>query len=223
MSGKGIPPLRRVSADRHHPLDHFFEATGNAVMSMLVGREGLLRKIRFPRMVVPLSAALTAVFNLVDEPDRGAGLHAASTVSSPAWSWLELIPIVLGCDVSPPASAMLLSALYVRFRDIQPIWDVMQPDPVLRLADHVHRPDGRPSQTGAGIPSPAILVSTRSAHHHADTQGALANRRALGRTARSAACHRLLIPLAIVAGLFALGLWYFNREAPRDLGEAVAM
>ena len=25
---------------------------------------------------------------------------------------------------------------------------------------------------------------------------------------------RLLIPLGIVFGLFALGLWYFNREAP---------
>ena len=34
---------------------------------------------------------------------------------------------------------------------------------------------------------------------------------------------RLLIPLGIIAGLFALGLWYFNREAPLHLGEAVAM
>ena len=26
---------------------------------------------------------------------------------------------------------------------------------------------------------------------------------------------RLLIPLGIIAGAFALGLWFFNREAPR--------
>src|SRR6516162_10171723 len=39
------------------------EATGNCVNSMVM-RESLLRKIRFTRMVVPLSTSLTAVFNL---------------------------------------------------------------------------------------------------------------------------------------------------------------
>ncbi len=41
----------------------FAEATGGAVQC-LVERESLLRKVRFPRMVVPLSVVLTALFNL---------------------------------------------------------------------------------------------------------------------------------------------------------------
>ena len=38
--------------------------------------------------------------------------------------WLEMIPIVLGFVVLATGFGMLLSALYVRFRDVQPIWDV---------------------------------------------------------------------------------------------------
>ncbi len=33
-------------------------------MQCLVGREDLLRKMRFPRLVIPLSVALLALFNL---------------------------------------------------------------------------------------------------------------------------------------------------------------
>src|SRR5581483_399459 len=39
------------------------EATGGCV-ACLVQREGMLRKIRFPRMVIPLSVSLTSLFNL---------------------------------------------------------------------------------------------------------------------------------------------------------------
>ncbi len=41
----------------------FAEATGGAVRSM-VDRENLLRKIHFPRLVIPSSIVLLAMFNL---------------------------------------------------------------------------------------------------------------------------------------------------------------
>ena len=41
----------------------FAEATGDAVTS-LVARESLLRKMRFPRLVIPLSTVVTALLNL---------------------------------------------------------------------------------------------------------------------------------------------------------------
>src|SRR5436305_5821660 len=43
--------------------NYLAEATSNSV-TCLVARESLVRKIRFPRMVVPLSVSLTATFNL---------------------------------------------------------------------------------------------------------------------------------------------------------------
>ena len=42
----------------------FFSETTSRGVTSLVERENLLRKMRFPRMVIPLSVALHALFNL---------------------------------------------------------------------------------------------------------------------------------------------------------------
>ena len=54
----------------------FAEATGGAVRSV-VDRENLVRKIQFPRMVIPLSIVLLALLQPGAEPGRRAGLRAA--------------------------------------------------------------------------------------------------------------------------------------------------
>jgi ABC-2 type transport system permease protein len=101
----------------------FAEATSGAVRSV-VDRENLVRKIHFPRLVIPISVVLLALFNLglnlivVAIFAVGAGVH-------PMLSWLEL-PLILGAlIVFSTGMAMLLSALFVHFRDIQPIWEVI--------------------------------------------------------------------------------------------------
>jgi ABC-2 type transport system permease protein len=101
----------------------FAEATTGAVRSV-VDRENLVRKIHFPRLVIPISVVLLALFNLglnlivVAVFAVGAGVH-------PMLSWLEL-PLIIGALIVFSAGmAMLLSALFVHFRDIQPIWEVI--------------------------------------------------------------------------------------------------
>ena len=114
----------------------FAEATSGAVRSV-VDRETLVRKIQFPRLVIPLSVVLLALLQPGAEPDRRAGLRAGRRRAADAQ--------LAGAAADPrrcspcfaTGMAMLLSALFVRFRDIQPIWEVVQPDPLLRLAgDH---------------------------------------------------------------------------------------
>jgi ABC-2 type transport system permease protein len=101
----------------------FAEATTGAVRSV-VDRENLVRKIHFPRLVIPISVVLLALFNL------GLNLivvmaFALGSGAQPMLSWLEL-PLIVGALVVLCAGvAMLLSALFVYFRDIQPIWDVV--------------------------------------------------------------------------------------------------
>jgi len=102
----------------------FVEATTGAVRSV-VDRENLVRKIHFPRLVIPLSVVLLALFNLAMNMivvlifALGAGV-------TPMLSWLEL-PLIIGALVLfSTGVAMLLSALFVHFRDIQPIWEVIQ-------------------------------------------------------------------------------------------------
>jgi ABC-2 type transport system permease protein len=101
----------------------FAESTTGAVRSV-VDRENLVRKIHFPRLVIPISVVLLALFNL------GLNLivvaiFAISAGVDPMLSWLEL-PLIIGVLVLfATGMAMLLSALFVHFRDIQPIWDVI--------------------------------------------------------------------------------------------------
>ena len=67
----------------------FFPETTCRGVTSLVERENLLRKMRFPRLVIPLSVALHALFNLGAEHDRGVRVrprHRASSRASAGWS-----------------------------------------------------------------------------------------------------------------------------------------
>ena len=70
----------------------FSETTGRGVNS-LVERENMLRKVRFPRLVIPLAVALHSLFNL------GLNLivvfvFVLASGIEPRVSWLELVPLV---------------------------------------------------------------------------------------------------------------------------------
>ena len=101
----------------------FQESTGRAVTSV-VAQEGIVRKTQFPRLVIPLSVVLTGLMNL--------GLNLIAVFAfllaygvDPMWTWLLLPVIVLALTMLTTAVSMLLSALYVRFRDMLIIWTVL--------------------------------------------------------------------------------------------------
>jgi ABC-2 type transport system permease protein len=216
-----IIDVNRGSPIAHYPeyllesiiLFTFFQETTSGCVPSLVGRENLLRKVRFPRLVVPLSVALFSLFNL------GMNLLVvfifilASGVT-PTWSWLELPVLVMLLAILATGVGMLLSAMYVRFRDIQPIWEVFAQilwyaSPILytvQTASNHHLLGISFARILVINPIGAILTQARKALLQPSAPSAV---RAIGGEAR------LLIPLAIVFGMFALGLWYFNREAPR--------
>jgi len=172
----------------------------------LVNRERLIRKIRFPRMVVPLSVALTSAFTLGTNLLALFAFLLASGIT-PRLSWLEL-PVLLAVLIAfATGVAMLLSALFVRFRDIEPISQVglqllFYGSPVIyviaQLPDSVER-------FMAASPIAAVITEMRYALIDPAAPTAAD---ALGGGVL------VLIPLGIAAAVFALGLWVFNREAP---------
>ena len=98
----------------------------------MLDRENLVRKIHFPRLVIPLSVVLTTFLNFVLNFVVVCVFVLASGIA-PRWSWLEIIPLVVAARrCSRTGIAMLLSALFVRYRDVQPIWDVVLQIDVLR-------------------------------------------------------------------------------------------
>jgi ABC-2 type transport system permease protein len=185
---------------------YFSETTSRGVTS-LVERENLLRKMRFPRMVIPLSVALHALFNL------GLNLivvflFVLGSGIKPRVEWLELLPLVALLVVFSCGVTMLLSALYVRYRDIQPIWDVslqmlFYASPVIYVTSTL--PD---SVEREAMANPITTILTQARHALIDPDAPTAAQ-AIGGGAR------LLIPLCVVVGVSALGFWVFTREAPR--------
>jgi ABC-2 type transport system permease protein len=185
----------------------FSDATSLAVTSVL-DRESLVRKIQFPRLVVPLSVVGTAMLNL------GANLLAvlvfvlASGVS-PRIEWLLAIPLVAVLILFATGTASLLSALYPRFRDIKPIWEVVvqilfYASPILYAIEVV--PDRTFQKLIMLNPIAAVMQEFR---HVVIDPAAPSAADAIGDAAL------LLVPAAIVLGTLALGLWVFAREAPR--------
>ena len=191
----------------------YFQETTSGCVPSLVGRENLLRKVRFPRLVVPLSVALFSLFNLCMNLIVVFIFILASGVE-PRVTWLELPLLVALLIVLATGVGTLLSALYVRFRDIQPIWEVVSQvlwygSPILYTvqSSSKHHLLGISFQRILVInPIGAIITQARKALLDPSAPSAA---RAIGGNAR------LLLPFGITFGLFALGLWYFNREAPR--------
>ena len=101
----------------------FFQESTTTAVSSVVAREGIVRKTQFPRLVIPLSIVVTGLMNL------GLNLIVVFIFLlawgvDPMWTWLLLPVIVLVLTVLTTAVSMLLSVLYVRFRDMLIIWSV---------------------------------------------------------------------------------------------------
>jgi ABC-2 type transport system permease protein len=205
----------------------FGEATSGSVQS-LVQREALLRKVRFPRMVVPLSVSLTALFNLAMN-FIAVIVFALANGIKPQLSWLWLFPIIIGFVILATGAGMLLSALYVRYRDVLPIWEVavqmmFYAAPVMYVASKYQ------SFEHVAMLSPFAMMLTQMGHSFIDPthNPPLCDHLSAQQITNTIACHhlptaahaaggtiRLLIPIAIIFGTFALGWWFFTREAPR--------
>jgi ABC-2 type transport system permease protein len=185
------------------------EATTKAVTSVL-DHESLVRKVQFPRMVIPVSVVLSASFFLGLNLIVVFGFIVFGGVE-PRWTWLEL-PLLIAILIFFVAGlAMLLSALYVPFRDVRPIWEVLLQivfygTPILYPIELLSERSNTLAQIALCNPLAALIQQFRHAIVDPDAPSAAA---AIG------GAPRLLVPAAIVIGLFALGLWVFNRLAPR--------
>jgi ABC-2 type transport system permease protein len=184
----------------------FSEATSGALMS-LVAHENLLRKVAFPRAAVPISVALTAaanlalglaivfVFALIDGVEVTAG-------------WLGFLLLAAFVVAWATAISVLLSVLFVRYRDMKPIWEVALQmlfwgTPIIYTIEYV------PERFQKLIMLSPLAVAIQQGRHWlvpGSTESAAA---AIG------GAWRLLAPLAISAAVIALSVWLFRRREAR--------
>jgi ABC-2 type transport system permease protein len=203
---------------RHYPevlllnivlFNFFSEATGQAVTSV-VNREALVRKMHFPRLVIPLATVLTSAFNLMLNLVAVFVFIVASGIS-PRPDWLLLPFILVGLVIFTTGVSMILSSLYVRFRDVQPIWTVLSQllfyaTPIIYTVDKLHKQSPTAAKLILINPLADLLEQARRWVVDAHAQGAPY---AIG------GWLPFLAPVAIAIGTVLLGVWIFNREAPR--------
>ncbi len=184
----------------------FGDATGAAVRAVPAA-EGLVRKIHFPRIVIPVSVVITALLNLAVNLIAVLVFIALSQVPL-RWSWLEFFPVLAMLVVFILGLSLLLSALFVRFRDIAPIWEVMSlalfyGTPILYPIDTI---DSRGLQQVV-MCNPLAVVQQQMRHSIFDPSADTAVQAIGGWT-------MMLIPLGITVGALVVGLWVYSRIAP---------
>ena len=184
----------------------FQEATQNSVTSV-VAEEGVVRKTQFPRLVIPLATVLTAAFNFCLNLVVVFVFILAWGID-PTWSWL-LFPFALTLLlVLTAAISMMLSVLFVRFRDVAIIWTVLAQ--VLFYATPVLYPI-----TVVPEKYQHLLMINPLAPIFTEIQRWVINPGAESATEVTGGALGLLPAAAIFVGVCAFGVWIFRREAPR--------
>lgn len=186
----------------------FQESTTNSVTSV-VAQEGVVRKTQFPRLVIPISAVLTGVFNL--------GLNLIIVFAfvfafgvDPTWTWL-LFPLALaGLFVFTAAVSTALSVLYVRFRDVLIIWTVLAQ--VLLYATPILYPvNFKENATYEHL----LMINPLAVIFEQVRIWILAEPQAPTAVEAAGGWLGLLPATVIFVGVCAFAVWIFNREAPR--------
>lgn len=189
--------------------NYFAEVTNNGVTA-IVGKGDLLRKLNFPRYTLVLAGSFSALINLainfvvlgVFMLIVGVDLH---------WSGL-LLPFVLAeLFIFAMGVAFLLSALYVRFRDVSYIWEVIMQaafylTPIFYLINLVA--DKSLSVAQGMLLSPMTQI-IQDARYMLVTHETLTFEQLYG-----GSWYRL-IPIAIVVSFSVLAAWYFRRQSPK--------
>lgn len=121
--GAGIPHYA-VSLLLAQTLWSFFQEATSQGMHAIVGRGDLLRKINFPRYIVVISATVSAFINLA--------ISLVVVLIFMVINGVEFRPtmllfplVVLELYIFALGIAFILATMYVKFRDIGHIWDVI--------------------------------------------------------------------------------------------------
>lgn len=103
---------------------NFFAELTVGSVGAIVGKSELLRKINFPKYNIILANSISALINLLLNFIVIAIFMAFNNLTPSIGAFL-IIPLVIELYIISLGVAFLLSALYVRFRDISYVWDVI--------------------------------------------------------------------------------------------------
>jgi ABC-2 type transport system permease protein len=184
----------------------FFSDMTNQSLGSIVGRGDLIRKIRIPRWLIIVSASISAFINLgLSLIVVGVFIFVSGMDLLVTSMWFPLIIIeiyILGLGLS-----LLLSAAYVKYRDVSYIWEVIM------QAGFYATPIIYPLSLITSETFQKILLMNPMAQ-------AIQDARYLVVTPQTLTIHNVfsndiyrLIPITIPCILLIIGVLYFKKEA----------
>lgn len=204
--GNDIPNYASVLLLNIMMFQFFAEATSRALGS-IVGGEGFVRKMEFPRLAIPLSILLGSAFTLGLDlvVVLGYMLIAGVPVTT---GWLLLPALVLWLFIFTAGLSLLLSTLFVYYRDTAQIWQVISRimfygSPVL-FPIELFPADWK----GILLLNPLAPLFTESRVWIVDPNAPTFSE-ALGGNVF------WIYPTLILVTVVVLGVWLFDRQAPR--------
>ena len=188
--------------------NYFVEVTSNG-LSSIVGRGDLMRKLSFPRYVIVVAGSFSALINLTINL-LVVGLFIAISGVQITWTVLWIFPLILELFILGLSIALLLSALYVRFRDINYIWEVVlqagfYATPILYPISMVVAMAPVAAKIMMLNPVAQIIQDVRAAVIYPDT---------VTITSLFGTPFAHIIPILIVALLAVVSIFYFKKRSP---------
>lgn len=101
----------------------FLSDAVTATLPSIVSSGPTIRRIAFPPIVIPLASTLATAMTFLANCIAVAVFLAFGRIA-PQPSWLLLVPLVLELYLFVAGLGLLASTLFVRFRDVGQIWEV---------------------------------------------------------------------------------------------------
>lgn len=189
---------------------NYFAEVTNSGVTAIVSKGDLLRKLNFPKYVIVLAGSVSALINLAIN-FAVLGVFLAIGGVDLHWSALLLPLTLIQLFVFSIGVAFFLSALYVRFRDIGYIWEILMQaafylTPILYPISFVIERSQDAAKLLMLSPVAQIIQDSR---YLLVTHDTLTFEQIFG-----SGWYRL-IPLAITVIFAIAAAWYFRRQSPK--------
>jgi ABC-2 type transport system permease protein len=186
----------------------FFVDAVTRMLPSIVAGGGTLRRLAFDPILIPLSASVAVGITFCMNVSAFAVFAVIQRVE-PRFEWFLLVPLLAELFLFTIAVGLLLSALYVRFRDISQVWELAAQ--LLFFACAIFYPIGILPLWAQRVAflNPFVQIMQDSRHV---LLGGPSGPNDVSADVVYAGFGGRLIPIGIVALLFLAAFAYFRRE-----------
>ena len=188
---------------------NFFAEVTNIGISSIVDRGDVIRKINFPKYVIVLASSVSALINFMINFLVVIVFMIADKVV-PSWTILLTPLFIIEIFMFAIGIAFLLSAVFVRLRDVNYIWEIIMQG--LFYASIVIYPVSYVLKYNQTITE--LLLLNPVAQAIQDMRYTLISHTMPTLTTVSGNPWLMLIPISIVVLTITVGMWYFRRKSP---------